>query len=443
MFAALPLNTQVVFSSDQQFQEVVRPYSKERITEFLADKYGIQVRVDSSLEPSQPENRISSTQQNLLHTVLYQDENLEVYYPETPRSPHQLSIVMKRNVKGVQDLNLEEQHKLHSMIKKINEIYVDQLGIGGFVVAEYSDLQKRHEGHCVVEVLPNQPGYSHCRNFLDKADSNVHVLYGDQNLTHLNVGLSKEEIDEQVNFWKKELHLSQESLDGEKLKIALPSQELDSHFAEIQGFALNHLLEIFENAGAQVINKPKHHFTVAQDTEVELKTRTVASCAFCRDAVIGRQKAIEYKDIYVLYNFRKMPYAGSSFLILPKRHTEKLYTLTQEEVANIGVIKKALIHVLKEKFPDFQVVVYNQDAPSVGQTVPHTHDQVVAIDPETIPLYWSLMTLAYNPNNVLGGVSEDEMLEVTQEFGQLLESEIQRLTQEDQSLACQEAFEYL
>ncbi len=443
MFVALPLNTQVIFSSDQQFQEVVKPYSKERITEFLADKYGIQVRVDPNLEPCQPETRTSSTQQNLLHTILYQDENLAVYYPENPRRSHQLSIAMKRDVKGIQDLNLEEQCQLHDTIKRINEIYVDQLGISGFVTAEYADLQKKHEGRSVVEILPNQPGYAHCRNFLDKADSHAQVLFGDQDLTRLNINLSQEEVDEQVAFWKRELHCSQKSLDEAKLKIILPSEEYDSHFSEVQDFVVNHLLEIFENAGAYIINKPKHHFTLAQGSDVELKTRSVVNCIFCRDAIISRQKVIEYKDIYVLYNVTKKPHAGSSFLILPKRHTEKAYTLTKEDVENIGILKKALIHVLKNKFPGFQVVVYKQDAPSVGQTVPHTHDHVVAIDQETFPLYWSLMTLAYNPDQVSVVVSEDEMLEVTQEFGQLLKLEIQRLTQEDWSLACLEVFECL
>lgn len=433
MVALIPdfAHTEVIFPSEQHLEAVVYPYSKNTLTEFLTERYGIQVQIDSELEPNKKEPLNRNKSQNLFSSILYQNDYLTVFYPENPRSSHQLSLVMNRKINGIQELNEEEALELHAVIKKINEIYVNQLSIDGYVLAQYETPQERHENQCVIEILPHQEGQGHCRNFLDKADSNRHVLFGDRNLSAIDPKLSKIECEDQINFWKHELQIPQTPLSSRNLSIQLPAQALDSHFNEGQLFALNHLLELFENSGAHVSNKPMPNLTLASDSATELKTRTVASCAFCREKVINRQKVFEYNDIYILYNFRKMPYPATSFLILPKRHTEKLYSLTQEEVKTIALLRKALFSVLKEKYPNFQLISYCQDAPSVGQTVPHTHEQIVSLDPQTIPLTWSLMSLAYNPQNVSSGVSDEEMLEVTSSIGTLLRLKIEELTQEN------------
>ncbi|MCH9634422.1 MAG: hypothetical protein S4CHLAM7_11710 [Chlamydiae bacterium] len=444
MPALAPIQTdfQVIFSDEKKLQEIVAPYSKADVTEFFQNKYGISIEINPNLSEETPRVTEKNSLPNLFFETVYQDEDLTVFYPDSPRVPHQLSVVLNRQVKGVQNLTSQENLKLYHLIKRVNEIYVNQLDLDGFVLAQYSDPQERHHNRTVIELLPHQPGFNNCRNFLDKADSNRYVLFGDQSLTSLDLSLSEEEKDMQISFWKRELNKDQEKISDDKLRLSYPYETFDTQAEELQSFVVSNIVKLFENAGAQIISSSEHQFSYALNSKTEHKARQVFDCAFCRDQVINRQKVLEYKDAYVLYNFRKMPHAASSFLILPKEHLEKMYLLSDEKVHTLSLLKKALINVLKNKFPDFEVVVYNQDSPSVGQTVFHTHDQVVAIDPKKVPFYWSMMSLAYNPNNVSGGVSEDEMSTVTQEIGELLNAEVLRLESEENHHSTQEAFDY-
>lgn len=69
-------------------------------------------------------------------------------------------------------------------------------------------------------------------------------------------------------------------------------------------------------------------------------------------------------------------------------------------------------HQLVYEYEDCEVIIYPQDDPSVGQTVFHSHEQVVAADPKTIDLSWTMMSLYSR-----GNVSSEEMLKVREEFG--------------------------
>ncbi|MCH9633159.1 MAG: hypothetical protein S4CHLAM6_15110 [Chlamydiae bacterium] len=418
--------TEVVFNSEELYQDCIKPYKREEVSQFLASQHDIQVTIDPSLT-LQKHVALKTTPSNPFYTELFNDGDLLVYYSERPRAPHQLNITFGERVKHLKDLSSEDAQKLHEMICKINEVYVGKLGINGFVVAQYSNPQIRHEGQYTVELHPHQPGYGDTRNFLDKADSNRAVLFDDGNYTNLEINYSDEQRDRDIAFWKKELLTEQPSLSDQHSVTVLPARDrLDCGFKSGKEFAVNHLLEYFENNGAKIINKPDVHFKLSAGSQLEQKTWETASCAFCRSDIIERQKAFELDGVVVLYNFRKMPEAATSFLILPKGHTEKIYALNPSEVETIHLLKRALTNVLEERFPGYEIVIYNQDALSVGQTVPHAHDQIVAIDKERIPMHWSMLSLAYNPGK-LGGVSKEEMAAVTKEFSILLEQEVQRL----------------
>ena len=65
------------------------------------------------------------------------------------------------------------------------------------------------------------------------------------------------------------------------------------------------------------------------------------------------------------------------------------------------------------------MIIYTQDDPATGQTVFHSHEQVVAVDPKTIALTWTMMSLYPS-----GHVSSDEMLKVREEFALKLRHKI-------------------
>ena len=69
------------------------------------------------------------------------------------------------------------------------------------------------------------------------------------------------------------------------------------------------------------------------------------------------------------------------------------------------------------------MITYIQDDPAVGQTVFHSHEQVVSVNPRTIALSWTLMSLYPN-----GSVTDEEMYQVKEEYGQKMQEKIKEWT---------------
>lgn len=181
--------------------------------------------------------------------------------------------------------------------------------------------------------------------------------------------------------------------------------------SEAEQILYAHLLEILQDHGAKVDKPFEVYCKMPLHVPNETKTAAVARCFFCDSDVIQRQLVYEYENILVFYNIRKGAKEGSNFLVLPRRHTQGIYGLTLEEVNNIRIVKGALVEVLKEAHPGSEVITYVQDDPSVGQTVFHSHEQVVVVDPKSIHLTWTMLSLYPS-----GNVSEEEMEKVRGEF---------------------------
>lgn len=388
--------------------------------ENLAD-YKLHIDIDPTVATkNKAENQASTSR--IDYIKLYENEFLTAYYPQNPRVPHHITIVMNSDSSGIDELSLSEYQSLHAFIKKVNEIYVNQLNLDGYVIAEYSHPQKRHDGKCVVELLPNYESSTGVRNFLDKYDSNRYVLFNDEPLTTLADSIVSSEYQKQVNFWQQELVKEQEPLPLSKLNsLQLPVPMKDSHMKESQLLGWCHLIEVLEQRGAHVINRPQTHYLATKESQ-DTRAWSINKCAFCDTDIVKKQLVCEYNDLMVLYNVRKTPEPGSLFLIVPKRHVEKTYSLTADEIEHMHTLKTALIHVLEKKHPKTNVIIYTQDGASVGQTVPHTHNQVLAANPDQIALTWTMISLNYNTNPEK--VSDQEMQAVTQEYRQLLEEEL-------------------
>lgn len=428
-------NVHIIFPSEIEFKSCIKPYESQQLKSFLKDMHHIELSYDPNLELQKNLSINNPQKYNLFFAQLFSDENFNVFYPEFPRIDHHLVIQIKNSTTDFIGLDEDKQLKLHQLINKINAIYVNKLNITGFVTAQYSQPQSRHEGHEVVELLPHHPAYGHCRNFLDKADSNRYVLFDHENISALDYKVPAEIRNQHIEFWKNELQIDQAPLSEKKLNRDFPITMVDSHFDEHTKYLIHSLIQIFENAGAKVENFSKYRFSLPTDTShVTYMTRELAKCAFCNPNIIQKQQAFEYNGMVILYNFRKMPYPGTSFLILPKRHLENHYSLTDEEVKTGALLKQALANALKAKYPEFEVCFYNQQGAAVGQSVFHTHEQVVSLDKASAGLHWLMLSLSYNPNN-LGGVSAEEMQLITTEFKERISEEIAKLEHKEEDYA--------
>lgn len=414
----------ITFQSKEQLQSLLAPHSIEELlsrtalTEHippLTFNYDVSMREKHLLEIRNQKDS------NFIENIVFRAKTLCVCYPATPRVPHHITLVLhRRNVKGLTDITEEENAEIFATIRKITEIY-KTIAIDGFVIGHYDVPQQGHGDRYVVEIIPHLPSFNSIKNIVDKIDCNRHVLFRRDNLSSIICEISKKTIKDHVRFWQEAFTKEQTAIMEEDIDIAFPYQRLQSHQLEAERILYQHLIELLQDKGGQCHVPLLHTHSMPMEIPGEVHTVSVAKCFFCDDVVIKRQLVYEYENVRVFYNIRNMAKKECAFLILPKRHIEKVYKLSQEEINTMRIVRQALVEVLREVHPDHEVVVYTQDSSSVGQTVFHSHEQVVSIDPKTVALSWTLMSL--HPNISL---SDEEMQKGCEKFSLLLESKLQR-----------------
>ncbi len=283
-------------------------------------------------------------------------------------------------------------------------------------------------GRYVVEVIPHLSGFSEIKNIVDKVDCNRYVLFRTANISPLTSKIEKEE----SQFWQTAFQKEQVPLQEEETKITFPYTRKESHHEESNQVLLHHLLEILQDKGGKALAEAPLNSTIPLEPPETVKSATATKCFFCDGAIAEYQTVYTHEDVSVFYNVRKGVKPGTNFLILPNRHTEKVYRVTPSEIDHMGLLRKALVEVLKETHPKWEVVIYTQDDPSVGQTVFHSHEQVVAIDPQTIALTWTVASLLYPAG---GNVSKEEMEEVKKEFGLKIGDKLRELAEPGKAAA--------
>ncbi len=218
-------SSQVIFKNESHFLESIAPYTQKEVTSFLNEQFQIQIDYDSSLS----EKKIVPLPQDphLSYSTVFEHPYFKVCAPQFPRVPHQLSLIFNSDIRSIMDLKPNSVSEMHKVIQKITEIYAQKLDIEGYVLAHYLEPAPRHHDQYIVEILPHHPGISEGRDFLDKADSNRYVLYGDQNYSHLSISFPEHERDQAIAFWEKELN-SESSLSEKHTVIQLPTERKDT-----------------------------------------------------------------------------------------------------------------------------------------------------------------------------------------------------------------------
>lgn len=98
-------------------------------------------------------------------------------------------------------------------------------------------------------------------------------------------------------------------------------------------------------------------------------------CAFCKEEVLESQKFYETDLVMALYTHK--PIVKTHFLIVPKRHVERLENLYTEEVLEIYQVMKKVHQAAIEVFKTPSYVIYQKNGREVGQTVPHVHFHMI------------------------------------------------------------------
>jgi bis(5'-adenosyl)-triphosphatase len=106
------------------------------------------------------------------------------------------------------------------------------------------------------------------------------------------------------------------------------------------------------------------------------------NCIFCRKEII-RESYCTTSRFSAIYNIA--PILPGHSLIIPNKHYESLFELSNDELSEMMVFARKITAVLKTVFncDGFDWTI--QDGVSAGQTVPHLHLHIVPRKPHDLP----------------------------------------------------------
>lgn len=115
-------------------------------------------------------------------------------------------------------------------------------------------------------------------------------------------------------------------------------------------------------------------FYIINSFTSSLNTNT--PCAFCDHQIVNRQKF--YEDDLVVALCTHKPIVPSHFLVIPKRHVERLEMLSKEEISRIHQVITKVNQASKQLFQTSSYFIHQKNGQEVGQSVPHVHFHFIA-----------------------------------------------------------------
>lgn len=108
----------------------------------------------------------------------------------------------------------------------------------------------------------------------------------------------------------------------------------------------------------------------------------VENCLFCRKEIIWKSFCTTSR-FSAIYNIA--PILPGHSLIIPNKHYESLFELSDDELSEMMVFARKITAVLKSVFncDGFDWTI--QDGVSAGQTVPHLHLHIILRKPHDMP----------------------------------------------------------
>lgn len=409
----------ITFNSEDELSKALYPHSLEEVTSRIAksntDPFQFEINFNQTCQnAAKPQNQVTDS---LLETPIYHGQHLTVFYPKTPKVPFHLCLAFNRDINGLIDVSFEENQELFQMIEKITQIYRTQK-IEGFVLLQYSNPQKDHQNRFVVELVPHLPGFKDVKNNCEKAEMNRYMLFRSAPISALNYPYDEEQIKKDLDVLTKAFKRDIFPFQSENQSLNYPRKRYESHTLESLQLLYSHLIELMQHNHASAENI-SHLSTIPKEVLDDVRSVEIQKCFFCDKAIIAKQCIFETEHAYLFYNMRQFAPNGDAFLILPKRHAERVAETNEHEREDIFKLRQALTKALLELRPDNQVLVYVQDNPATGQTVFHHHEQLVCFDPKTIAFSWTLLSLFPVAN-----VSDIEMKNAQEKFGKLVKEKL-------------------
>ena len=156
------------------------------------------------------------------------------------------------------------------------------------------------------------------------------------------------------------------------------------------------------------------------DDEILENRIDLYACAFCNPKVIARQIVSDWNEISLIMSHKPLSPFGN-FLILPKRH-QCSWDLTPDESVSFFEAASAVKRMLVKRSGSDDCILYIQDGPGVGQTVPHTHMHIFIV-PQRIKTALTGIEHIRNKRRIL---AEKEMREACEMYQTLFLDEAEK-----------------
>lgn len=366
---------------------------------------GVQLVITNATPPAPPELTDTILEEDFL---IYSDELVSLCMPRNPRVPHHLRIVLNQPKSALTEITTDEAAAMQHMLKTVSVVLRERFDTPDFVVARSNTLQYGQWG-VTMELIPPRPDSKDVLNIADKIDCNRYVHYRHLPLPEYRWKIADKELEALVSDWQAAMRDAWWYAEDEVAADATPKDwvQVSTELDAAQSYLIDLFYSALEIEGFALRRQVHDEFPKGD----RLRIREMKGCTFCRDDVLDYQRVYEENGICILYNFVS-PIEAGHFLVIPTRHCERFERLTSQEGRTLHELEIALIAALEEEHGHSEVLLYTQNAPSVGQTVPHTHDKVQVV--ELLPHL--INALRYT----LGGfelVSPQEMQAVTQRIG--------------------------
>jgi histidine triad (HIT) family protein len=108
----------------------------------------------------------------------------------------------------------------------------------------------------------------------------------------------------------------------------------------------------------------------------------MSECVFCQ--IINNQAPAKrvYEDEQVVAFLSNRPVNEGHTLVVPKRHYENIYEISQEEVAYLFKITKQVAHAVKDAMDAKGIRIVQNNGWAAGQVIFHLHVHVIPLLPE-------------------------------------------------------------
>ena len=130
-----------------------------------------------------------------------------------------------------------------------------------------------------------------------------------------------------------------------------------------------------------------------------------ADCPFCNEELLNRQKF--YEDDLVIALYTHEPVLPSHFLIIPKRHVERLDNLSDAEMIQIFHTIKQVNQAAQKVFGTSAYLIHQKNGHEAGQTVPHVHFHLISKQPGDSSEFKFATNLIVN--RIRGPISQEKM----------------------------------